>query len=115
MYYDSYDFWWWPFLFILMAGILPNAIWRWAGVFLVGNLDENSEWLVFVRCIATALVAAVIAQFVFYPSGALQNFPFALRIGAALAGFFVFLFLGRRMFVCIVVGEAVLLGGYFLL
>ena len=67
-----------------------------------------------VSCVATALVAAVIAQFVFYPSGALENFPFTLRIGAALAGFFAFLFLGRRMFVCIVVGEAVLLGGYFL-
>lgn len=115
MYYYSYDFWWWPFLFILMAGILPNAIWRWAGVFLVGNMDENSEWLVFVRCIATALVAAVIAQFVFFPSGALEQFPFALRVSAALSGFFAFLLLGRRMVVSILVGEAVLLVGYLLL
>lgn len=114
MYYDSYDFWWWPYAFILIAAIIPNAIWRWAGVLLVGNIDENSEWLVFVRCIATALVAAVIAQFVFHPSGALEQFPLVLRSTAALGGFFAFLLLGRRMIVGILTGEIILLAGYFL-
>ena len=112
MYFSSFDIWWWPFVFIFLAGILPTAIWRWIGVVLVGNIDEGSQWLVFVRCIATALVAAVIAQFVFHPTGALADFPFGLRLGAAAAGFIAFLFLGRSLFVAICVGEAVLLGGY---
>ena len=115
MYYDSLDIWWWPFAFIVLAGILPTAIWRWLGVMLVGNLDESSQWLVLVRCVASALVAAVIAQFVFQPSGALATFPLALRVSAAMAGFGVFLFLGRRLLAGIIAGEVVLIGGYFLM
>ena len=41
MLYDSYEAWWWPFVYITLAGILPTAIWRWVGVVAVGNLDED--------------------------------------------------------------------------
>ena len=115
MFFDSFDTVWWPFVFILLAGALPTAIWRWIGVLLVGNIDEGSQWLILVRCVATALVAAVIAQLIFEPSGALATFPFYLRLGAALAGFAAFLLIGRRLFVGIVVGELTLLGGYALI
>ncbi|MEP1207933.1 MAG: AzlD domain-containing protein [Rhizobiaceae bacterium] len=115
MYFDSFDSAWWPFLFILLAGALPTAVWRWIGVLLVGNLDDSSQWLVLVRCVATALVAAVIAQLIFEPSGALATFPFYLRISAALFGFAAFLMFGRRLFVGIISAEIALLGGYALL
>ena len=114
MYFDSFDHVLWPFIFILLAGALPTAIWRWFGVVLVGNIDDDSEWLILVRCVATALVAAVIAQLVFEPTGALATFPFEVRVGAALIGFAAFLALGRRLFVAVLVGEAALLGGYLL-
>lgn len=114
MYFTTFDTWWWPFVFILLAGAIPTAIWRWTGVLLVGSLSEESEWLVLVRCIANALVAAVIAQLVFAPTGALATFPFWLRIAAALIGFVTFLMAQRRMIVGIVVSELVLLAGYFL-
>ena len=115
MYFNSFDAWWWPFLFIVIAGTIPTGIWRWAGVLLVGNLDENSEWLVLVRCIANALVAAVIAQLIFDPSGALATLPLWLRISSILVGFLVFLFTGRKMLVGIIVGEICLIAGYFLI
>ena len=115
MSYGSIDAWWWPFVFITLAAVLPNAMWRWAGVVLVGNLDENSQWLVLVRCIATSLVAAVIAQFVFSPSGALAAFPLELRLGAIVAGFGTFLLFKQRMILCVMVGEIVLLAGYLVL
>ena len=111
MFYDSFDVWWWPFIFILLAGALPTAVWRWAGVFLVGNLNENSEWLVFIRCVATGLVAAVIAQFIFNPTGTLAELPLWLRLGAAFGGFFMFLATGRHIFVGVLVAEALLLAG----
>ena len=111
MFYDSYDTWWWPFLYITLAGILPTAIWRWIGVLAVGNLDEDSEWLAFVRCLATALVAAVIAQFVFFPTGALATYPLWIRLGSAIGGFVVFLFAGQRVVVGVLAGEALLLAG----
>ncbi len=112
MFYDSFDAWWWPFVFIFLAGTLPTAIWRWLGVLLVGNIDDESEWLVFIRCIATGLVAAVIAQFVFFPTGALADAPLWLRLAAALTGFACFLVAGRRMIVGVITGEAVLLAGF---
>ncbi len=114
MYYNSFDTWWWPFLFIFLAGILPTSIWRWAGVLLVGNVDEESQILVLIRCVATSLVAAVIAQFVFFPSGPLADIPLWVRLGAALGGFAAFLFWGRQMIVGILAGEAILLLGYVL-
>ncbi len=114
MYYDSYDVWWWPFAFIILCGVLPTAVWRWAGVFAIGNIDETSQILTLVRCIATALVAAVISQFVFFPTGALEEFPLWLRAGAAIGGFLAFLLGGCRLLICMVAGEAILLGGYLL-
>ena len=114
MFYDSFDVWWWPFLFIVVAGALPTAIWRWAGVFLVGNLDETSERLVFIRCIATGLVAAVIAQFVFNPTGTLAEVPLWVRLGAAFGGFGLFLVTGRKVIVGVLVAEVLLLAGFWL-
>lgn len=112
MYYDSLDIWWWPYLFIFLAGALPTAVWRWIGVLAIGNVDENAPVLTLVRCVATALVAAVIAQFVFFPGGALALLPLWIRAGAAIGGFCAFLFAGRRLFVCILAGEALLLTGW---
>lgn len=114
MYFNSFDSALWPYLFIIIAGVLPTAIWRWIGVVLVGNISDDSEWLVLVRCVATALVAAVIAQLIFQPTGALATFPFEVRVGAALIGFAAFLTLGRKLFVAILVSEVVLLAGYAL-
>ena len=111
MLYDSYDVWWWPFVYITLAGILPTAIWRWSGVVAVGNLDETSQWLVLVRCLSTSLVAAVIAQFVFFPSGALAMYPLWIRFGAACGGFVAFLLAGRRVIIGVIAGEVLLLVG----
>ncbi|MDD9911038.1 MAG: AzlD domain-containing protein [Ahrensia sp.] len=111
MFYDSFDYWWWPYAFITLAGVLPTAIWRWAGVFAIGNIDETSQWLTLVRCIATALVAAVISQLVFFPTGALEQVPLWLRASAALGGFGAFLFANNRLLVCMLVGQTILLGG----
>ncbi|MEM1038305.1 MAG: AzlD domain-containing protein [Pseudomonadota bacterium] len=109
--YSSFDHALWPYIFILLAGVLPTAVWRWAGVFLVGNMDEHSQAMVLVRCIATALVAAVIAQFVFAPTGALSQVPLWLRAAATLIAFAAFLAAGRRLLVPILVGEAILIAG----
>ena len=107
--------WWWPFVFIAVAGWLPTDIWRWAGVAVGGRLDENSPWLVLVRCIATALVAAVIGNLVVYPQGPLAGLPVAVRTGALAIGFLAYLIVGKRMIAGILAAEAALLAGMFLL
>lgn len=111
MTFEAVDTWWWPFLFILIAGWLATDSWRFLGVFLGGRISEDSEALVFVRCVATALVAAVVAGLILTPNGALADTPILLRAGAAIAGFAAYLAAGKRMIVGIVVAEALLVGG----
>lgn len=106
MTFDAVETWWWPFVFILAAGWLPTAIWRYLGVYFAGNIDENAEILVFIRALATALVAAVIAKLVLYPEGALALSPLALRLTCVAAGFATYWFARRSVFVGVLVAEA---------
>ncbi|MFZ1679582.1 MAG: AzlD domain-containing protein [Rhizobiaceae bacterium] len=114
MSFTAIEAWWWPYLFILLAGIIPNGIWRVIGVFIGGRIDEESEILVAVRAVATGLVAAVIGNLVVYPSGALADTPVLLRIGAVAAGFLAWRLFGRRMLVAIAITEACLLLGIWI-
>ncbi|MDZ7823780.1 MAG: AzlD domain-containing protein [Ahrensia sp.] len=97
MTFDAIDAWWWPFLFILVAGWLATDIWRWIGVFLGNKIDETAELLVYVRAVATALVAAVIAQLILFPSGALAETAIGLRILATVIGFALYLYFSSRI------------------
>lgn len=114
MTFESLDVWWWPYLFILVAGWATTDGWRFLGVYLGNRLSETSELMVMVRALATAFVAAVIGNLIVFPGGALADAPVALRIGAAAAGFAVFLLTRRSMAAGIAVAEAILLAGLLL-
>ena len=115
MTFDTFAEPWWPYLFILLAGILPTEVWRWIGVVASGRLREDSPRFALVRAIATALVAAVIARMVISPTGSLAEAPLVLRLTAVALGFAALELSGRRIWVGILVGEAALLGGIALL
>lgn len=102
---------WWPFLFILLAGWLPTDIWRFLGVLSSGNISEDSKAMQLVKAIATALVAAVIARLVLFPSGSLALVPDAVRLGAMGLGFLAYLVLGRSIVLGLIVAQIVLVGG----
>ncbi|SIQ00818.1 Branched-chain amino acid transport protein (AzlD) [Rhizobium sp. RU20A] len=87
---------WWGFVFIAIAGWLATDIWRWLGVLAGNRLDESSEALNWVRAVATALVAAVIAKLVVFPTGTLEQSPVWLRIGAIAVGAAAFFISGSR-------------------
>ena len=74
-------------------------------------LDEGSELLIWVRAVATAILAGVIAQILVQPPGALAGVPDWLRYGAVAAGFAVFMMTRRSIFAGVVGGEIVLLAG----
>ncbi|PZO79445.1 MAG: branched-chain amino acid transport [Mesorhizobium amorphae] len=114
MTFTSIDAAWWPYLFILLAGSLATNLWRYIGVMLGGRIGEDSEALVMVRTLATALVAGVIANLIVFPSGALADAPLWLRVDASLAGFGTYLAFGKRMLAGIIVGEVILVGGMLL-
>ena len=96
---------------LVLAGFLPNEIWRMLGLWLGGGVDEGSELLVWVRAVATAILAGVIAQILVYPPGALASVPEMLRYGAVAAGFVVFIATRRSIFAGVVCGEVVMLAG----
>ncbi|MBB3947771.1 branched-subunit amino acid transport protein [Rhizobium skierniewicense] len=97
------DAWWAPYLFIAFAGWLATDLWRWLGVVAGNRLKEGSETLNWVRAVATALVMAVTAKLIVFPTGTLENSPMWLRIGAASLGFAVFLLARQRVLVGVVV------------
>jgi branched-subunit amino acid transport protein len=107
--------WWWTYLVIIIAGWLATDVWRWLGVIVGNRLDEESEALHWVRAVATALVMAVTAKLVVFPTGTLAGSPLWLRLGALGIGFAAFLFFGQRVIVCVLVSIAVLLAGLLLL
>jgi hypothetical protein len=106
---------WHAYLVLILVGFLPNEVWRMLGVVLARGIDENSEILVWVRAVATAVLAGVVAQLIFFPAGALAAVPLAVRVAAALAGFVAFLAIRRSVLAGVVIGEAVLLAGALLL
>lgn len=102
---------WQALLLLVIAGFLPNEIWRMVGLWFGGGVDEGSELLVWVRAVATAILAGVIAQILVQPPGALASVPDALRYGAVVAGFAVFLVTRRSIFAGVAFGEIVMIAG----
>ena len=110
--YQSIDSLWWQFAFILIAGWVATDIWRLFGVLLGNRIDENAEILVLVRAVATALVAAVIAQLVIAPGGSLAaETSVGLRIAAIATGFFVYLVMRHQVFAGVLAAVSVLAAG----
>src|SRR5215475_4127924 len=104
----------WPYFLMVLVGYLPNEIWRVFGLVLARGLNEDSEIVVWSRAVATAILAAVIAKLILFPSGTLDNIPLAVRIVAAACGFVAFIYIKRSVFAAVLVGEAILLLGGFL-
>jgi branched-subunit amino acid transport protein len=98
-------------LVLVVAGFLPNEVWRMLGLWFGGGVDEGSEVLIWVRAVATAILAGVIAQILVQPPGALASVPDGLRYGAVAAGFAVFMVTRRSIFAGVVCGEIVMLAG----
>lgn len=102
---------WHALVVLLVAGFLPNEVWRMLGLWLGGGLDEGSEILVWVRAVATAILAGVIAQILVLPPGALASVPGPLRYGAVAVGLVVFVVARRSILLGVLAGEATMLIG----
>ena len=96
---------------LLFAGFLSNEVWRVLGLVIGGGIDESSEFLVWVRAVAAAILAGVIAQILISPPGALATVPDVVRYGAVAVGFAVFIVTRRSVFAGVIAGEVVVLAG----
>ena len=99
------------YLILILVGFLPSEIWRWLGIMLGRGLDDQSEIILWVKGVATALIAGVVARITVIPPGALAGVPLSVRLAALAGGFLAFLLIRRSAFAGVVVGEAVLVVG----
>jgi Branched-chain amino acid transport protein (AzlD) len=102
-----------PYIVLLAAGFLPNEIWRMLGIVAAHGLDEGSELVVWVRAVATALLAGVIGKIILFPPGGLAEVPLAIRLSAMAVGFAAFVLVRRSVLAGVLAGEAVLILGAF--
>ena len=100
-----------PYLFVILLGFLPTDVWRWLAVLFARRLDEDSELMILVRGVATALVAGVIMRLVLIPTGDLVAVPLAIRIGAVAGGFLVYFLARRSTLIGVLAGEAIMIAG----
>jgi hypothetical protein len=104
------------YFLIILVGFLPTDVWRWLAVVSARRLDEGSELMIFIRGVATAMVAGVIMRLVLFPTGDLASIALWLRVGSVVVAFAVYFLLKRSMLAGVVAGEAVMIAGaYFTL
>lgn len=99
----------WPYLVVLLAGFLPNEIFRFGAVVLSRGLNENSELFTWVKIVALALLAAVVSKLIYASPAALASVPLWVRAGAVAIGVAAFYGARRSLALGILAGEAALI------
>jgi hypothetical protein len=102
-----------PYLVLIAAGFLPNEVWRMLGIVVAHGFDESSDLVIWVRAVATALLAGVVAKIILFPPGGLADVPPPIRLSAIALGFSAFVLVRRSVFAGVLAGEAVLILGAF--
>jgi hypothetical protein len=96
---------------LILAGFLPNEVWRWLGIVVARGIDENSEFVCWVRAVATAILTGVVAKIVVFAPGELATVPLAVRLGAAALGMLAFFVLRQSVLAGCVVGVGAIVAG----
>lgn len=102
---------WPPYVALILFGFLPSVFWKFLSAFIAHGIDENSPILIFVRAMATTLLAGVACKLLVAPTGALAQTPIALRLGAMLIGLAAWRIAGRSVFAAVAAAELVLAAG----
>ena len=96
------------YLILLLIAALAHEPWRWLGLVLARNLTVDSEIFIWVRAVATAVVAGLVMRLLLFPAGNLADVPLWLRF-AALGGAVALFFLSRRNLGVGIVGGVLIL------
>ncbi len=96
-------------LAIPLAGVAVTYLWRLLGVLFVARIDPHGPVLRWVRAVATALVAALVARMVLFPSGLLAETALAARLGGLAAGVLFWWLVGQRLAAAVGVTVGVML------
>jgi hypothetical protein len=103
------------YLAFFVAGFLASEPWRWAGAQLGRDIDPASPVFLWVKAVATAIVAGLVSRMMVFPTGALADVDGAVRAAAFGAGIAAHLLARGSLGAGIVMGSAVLIAGRQLL
>jgi hypothetical protein len=98
-------------LLAVFAAFLANEMWRALGVALSARLSEDSPVLAWVRMVATALIAGLVAKLVVSPTGGFALAPLWLRLAALGCGIAAYAIGRRSLALGVAAGAAVLSAG----
>jgi hypothetical protein len=102
------------YLTLFVAGFLATEVWRWLGYVVGSRLDVESAPFLWIRAVATALVAGLVTRMLLFPVGTLAQVPTVVRLGAFAGGIAIFLALRGNLAAGVGGGAALLLGAQFL-
>ncbi len=95
-------------LILLVVAILAHEPFRWLGLYLGRQISPDSEIFVWVRAVATSLVAALVARLLLFPAGELASVDLWIRVLAGVSGGVIY-FAARRHMPAGVCGAAIVL------
>ena len=96
---------------LVLVGFLPSEIWRMLGLVVARGVADESELFMWVRTVAIAVLAGVIAKIILFPPGTLANVPTVIRLAAIICGLAAFVIVRRSVLAGVVAGEVVLMLG----
>src|SRR5262245_56856581 len=93
------------------VALLPSHIRRVPGLVAARGVADESELFMWVRAVAIAVLAGVIAKIILFPPGTLASVPLVIRLIAIVCGFAAFVIVRRSVLAGVVAGEVVLMLG----
>jgi hypothetical protein len=93
-----------PYLVLILVGFLPNEVWRMVGLVVARGIDENSEVIVWVRAVATAILTGLVGKVVVFAPGSLAAVPLWIRFGAVAVGMLAFFVFRRSVLAAVATG-----------
>jgi len=84
------------YLLIFLVGCLPTVVWRFLGVYFGEKITEDSEIFVWVKAVATALIAALVMRIVIAPTGLLAQTALSSRVLALVAAVVIYALMRPR-------------------
>jgi branched-subunit amino acid transport protein len=103
-----------PYALLILVGFLPNEVWRMLGLVLSRGIEEDSEIIVWVRAVATAIMTGVVGKLILFAPGALAQVPLWVRIGAAALALAAFMLLRKSVMAAVIVGPCAIALGMLL-
>lgn len=104
----------WVLGLLFLAGFAATAPWRIVGVLLAQRLTIDSEILVWVRAVSTALIAGLVGRMVLLPAGALADVALPLRLAAFGLAVVIFLLVQRSLAAGVIAGAVALVAVQYL-